>query len=124
MRQIDPELSEQLEASYVQAQIYGLRWSRLLLGREFPMTNHQSLRLWDYMFAYCLDDMNSSIGALDENILEELTGAHASVSSATRLLRLRYEGIYTPLMGVLGDFILAMLLHVLYLLFTRYLFTL
>jgi hypothetical protein len=48
--------------------------------------------------------------ALDEDMMEELS-AHASVSSATRALRMRY-GMYSPLMGVLGDFILAMLLHV------------
>lgn len=44
-------------------------------------------------------------------VFEELNSAQSSVSSAVRVLRERY-GSYSPLMGVLGDFMIAMLLHV------------
>lgn len=46
--QLDPELCLHLRECDIHAQFYGLRWSRLLLGREFPLS--QVLLLWDYLF--------------------------------------------------------------------------
>jgi TBC1 domain family member 5 len=109
LRQIDPELCDRLEEAYIQGQIYGLRWARLLLGREFPLSHTHSLRIWDYMFASCMEDPLAPIAASAH--IEELRSAQSSVSSASRALHARY-GSYSPLMGVLGDFMLAMLLHV------------
>jgi len=108
LRQIDPELCEKLEECYIQGQIYGLRWARLLLGREFSLSHSRSLRLWDYMFASCWEGGSIKIASA---ALEELSSAQASVSSASIVLRERY-GSYSPLMGVLGDLMLAMLLHI------------
>eukprot|EP01038_Epipyxis_sp_PR26KG_P004508 gene4508-6370_t len=53
LRLLDPDLCTYLEESFVQAQLYGMRWSRLLLGREFPITHTHTLKLWDYLFACC-----------------------------------------------------------------------
>lgn len=106
LRQIDPELCEKLEDSYIQGQIYGLRWARLLLGREFSLAHNQSLRIWDYMFAACIQPNTK-----ENQVLVELPSAQCSVSAAALLLKERY-GNYSLLMGVLGDFMLAMLLHI------------
>ena len=51
LRQLDPELCDHLEQSFVQSQIYGMRWARLILGREFPLTTTHCFRIWDYVFA-------------------------------------------------------------------------
>jgi hypothetical protein len=53
LRQLDPPLCEHLENSFIQSQIYGMRWARLLLGREFQCSDTQTLRIWDYIFAGC-----------------------------------------------------------------------
>jgi hypothetical protein len=37
-----------------------MRWSRLLLGREFELTEMSLLRIWDYMFA-CIFDAELSL---------------------------------------------------------------
>lgn len=131
LRQIDPELCEHLESTYIQSQIYGLRWARLLLAREFPMTENQALRLWDYMFATCYDEHmvnNTAVASQpldtprfsedsdDLLMMSELKSAQASVTSASKALKARY-GNYSILMGVLGDFMLAMILHVSYYMF-------
>eukprot|EP00981_Chlorochromonas_danica_P001656 scaffold367_cov274-Ochromonas_danica.AAC.5 len=81
LRILDPQLCSHLEEVYIQAQLYGLRWARLLLGREFTVqppppalhqpppstpaslthSHHQHpagsglLKLWDFMFASCYD---------------------------------------------------------------------
>ena len=47
---VDPELCHHLRACDIHAQFYGLRWSRLLLGREFSLINGQVLILWDRLF--------------------------------------------------------------------------
>ncbi len=163
LRDIDPELSGYLDSAGVPAQIYGLRWSRLLLGREFPLakTSHDvnglkkltSLSLWDYMFAHCHKEGNRNYyysapirkieqtGIVDpvciqaygsnnnnahntpgdplqyrhvdvsESEVEDDPLEHVSVSSSTRIMG-RSNPCYTPLVGILGDFMLAMLLHV------------
>ena len=47
---VDPELCCHLRACDIHAQFYGLRWTRLLLGREFSLINGQVLMLWDRLF--------------------------------------------------------------------------
>lgn len=46
------ELFSHLEALEIAPQIYGIRWLRLLFGREFPMQD--LLQIWDAIFAYSL----------------------------------------------------------------------
>jgi hypothetical protein len=53
LRQIDASFWHHLHQGDIEAQLYGMRWARLLFGREFPLTDTHSLRLWDYMFSYC-----------------------------------------------------------------------
>ena len=48
---LDKALSTHLLDNNVYAQIYGMRWTRLMFGREYPMTHLHSFRIWDYLFA-------------------------------------------------------------------------
>jgi hypothetical protein len=104
LRELDPDLCSHLEENYIPAQLYGIRWSRLLLGREFPMTHKHCLRIWDYMFATCRSQVN--VDAPAEFRTEVGLTPQESIA-----LRSRY-GPYTPLLAALGDFILAMLLQI------------
>ncbi|XP_021373962.1 TBC1 domain family member 5-like isoform X5 [Mizuhopecten yessoensis] len=49
LKKFDPELHLHLERLDIAPQIYGIRWVRLLFGREFPMQD--LLVLWDALFA-------------------------------------------------------------------------
>uniref|UniRef100_A0A1I8AQ14 Rab-GAP TBC domain-containing protein n=2 Tax=Steinernema glaseri TaxID=37863 RepID=A0A1I8AQ14_9BILA len=49
LQEIDPELWNHLNKLDIAPQIYGIRWLRLLFGREFPMPD--LLCLWDAIFA-------------------------------------------------------------------------
>ena len=55
LRGLDPTLSTHLEECFIQAQLYGMRWSRLLLGREFELKEESLLKIWDYMFGCCFE---------------------------------------------------------------------
>ncbi|BFZ06429.1 hypothetical protein BsWGS_09466 [Bradybaena similaris] len=48
LKRVDPELHQHLERLEIVPQIYGIRWLRLLFGREFPMQD--LLMLWDAIF--------------------------------------------------------------------------
>ena len=86
LKAFDPELCEHLDNNYVYPQVYGMRWSRLLFGREFSMTHTQSFRLWDYMFA---------------SMFQSNSGKKPK----------RY-GDYGPIMDEVGDMMLAMMLNI------------
>ena len=94
LRKIDQQLCQHLEASYVQAQLYGMRWTRLLFGREFPLTHSHGLRVWDFLFAQSLD--------LGEYVSP--AGSSASVEGK--------RGISSMLLKAVADMVLAMLLFV------------
>ncbi|TKR64235.1 hypothetical protein L596_024805 [Steinernema carpocapsae] len=49
LREVDPTLWNHLNKLDIAPQIYGIRWLRLLFGREFPMPD--LLCLWDAIFA-------------------------------------------------------------------------
>ncbi|XP_005105675.1 TBC1 domain family member 5 isoform X2 [Aplysia californica] len=49
LKKYDQELHQHLERLEIAPQIYGIRWLRLLFGREFPMQD--LLMLWDAIFA-------------------------------------------------------------------------
>ncbi|KAK0420926.1 hypothetical protein QR680_014971 [Steinernema hermaphroditum] len=49
LQEIDPDLWNHLNKLDIAPQIYGIRWLRLLFGREFPMPD--LLCLWDAIFA-------------------------------------------------------------------------
>ncbi|ORX33597.1 rab-GTPase-TBC domain-domain-containing protein [Kockovaella imperatae] len=49
LRKIDPQLWERLETEGIEAQIWAIRWIRLIFTRELPFTT--ALRLWDGIFA-------------------------------------------------------------------------
>ena len=104
LRELDPDLCSHLEENYIPAQLYGIRWSRLMLGREFPMTHEHCLRIWDYMFATCRSQVNVDAPA-------EFRADAGLTPQESIALRSRY-GPYTPLLAALGDFILAMLLQI------------
>jgi hypothetical protein len=50
LRQVDPDLCDFLESQDIQSQLYGMRWARLLLGREFRGMDQQVLWAWDFIF--------------------------------------------------------------------------
>uniref|UniRef100_A0A0R3RJV4 Rab-GAP TBC domain-containing protein n=1 Tax=Elaeophora elaphi TaxID=1147741 RepID=A0A0R3RJV4_9BILA len=47
---IDPAMHQHLSKLKILPQIYGIRWLRLLFGREFPI--HDLLFVWDAIFAF------------------------------------------------------------------------
>ncbi|CAG8440468.1 11923_t:CDS:10 [Diversispora eburnea] len=49
LQKIDPDLYHHLKDLEIEPQLYGIRWVRLLFGREFPL--EKVLILWDGMFA-------------------------------------------------------------------------
>lgn len=135
---LDSELCMHLEECHVSAQIYGLRWCRLLLGREFSAENAQIFKLWDYLFACCYEAEHTSPDALlDIDSHPNVNSVFASVriagynqySNAERrnissLGTVKHTSanessapdvplyVCTPLLGALGDLMLAMLLQV------------
>ncbi|KAI9323749.1 rab-GTPase-TBC domain-containing protein [Dichotomocladium elegans] len=48
LKATDPVLYEHLERFGIEPQLYGMRWLRLLFGREFEF--HELLKLWDAIF--------------------------------------------------------------------------
>jgi TBC1 domain family member 5 len=88
---LDPELSHHLTSLDIHAQFYGLRWSRLLLGREFPLENTKLLRIWDTLIAFSSESIKSPLQS-------------ECVSEDTMK--------YSPLLEALRDFMIAMMINV------------
>lgn len=126
LRLLDPHLCYYLENYFIQAQLYGLKWSRLLFGREFPVKN--LFYIWDYIFATCFEIENEQVEepappiSLDGTVKKKPINIY-SLIEAVRILKGRstsnigkrikkkkvsYE--LTPLLGGIGDVMLAMLL--------------
>lgn len=59
LRIVDLELYNHLKTNDIIPQVYGIRWLRLLFGREF--SHEDSLTIWDYIFANLLkfDDISN-----------------------------------------------------------------
>lgn len=124
LRILDPMLSQHLEECFVQSQLYGLRWSRLLLGREFSATHSHLFRLWDFMFASCYEAENNTNAHQYED--EDSLPNVYSMFAYTRMNKLlkdcnvgkrkhkddKVTYVCTPLLGALGDFMLAMLIQI------------
>ncbi|KAF8321726.1 RabGAP/TBC [Clavulina sp. PMI_390] len=49
LKNCDPALWSALQRSQIEAQIYGIRWLRLLFTREFPI--YHAMNIWDGLFA-------------------------------------------------------------------------
>mmetsp|Transcript_23892 Transcript_23892/g.35058 ORF Transcript_23892/g.35058 Transcript_23892/m.35058 type:complete len:725 (-) Transcript_23892:69-2243(-) len=131
LRGLDPELCGHLEDNYIQAQLYGMRWARLMLGREFELTEGSLLRIWDYMFACMLcakmeaKEKEASSGTSRESRPSTVSMGKAhplaeedsdddivwTTTSAAMKAKSRF-GPSSPLLEALGDFMLAMLLHI------------
>ncbi|KAK9374330.1 rab-GTPase-TBC domain-containing protein [Lipomyces chichibuensis] len=81
LRNIDPELERHLRVLGVEPQLWGIRWIRLLFGREFKFS--RLLNLWDCLFAadaQSLDLIDLVCIALllrvrDQLLLADYTGA-------------------------------------------------
>ena len=138
LRALDPDLCRHLEENYVQAQLYGMRWSRLLLGREFDAVEDGLFRIWDYIFASSLDISSVSKAegkpkgkktsddnhACEDSLFDPLlnTPNHKSAendedelttaSAAMKANRKRFFNKPCPILESLADFMLAMLLHI------------
>ncbi|KAJ1568075.1 TBC1 domain, member 5 [Cladochytrium tenue] len=69
---LDPELHAHLNTLGIEPQLYGLRWLRLLFGREFEFAD--LLILWDGLFA---DDPNLGLvdWSLDTTVVEFIASA-------------------------------------------------
>lgn len=59
LRQVDPELHRVLLSNNIEPQIWGIRWIRLIFGREFGFDG--LLHLWDALFA-----ADSSLALVDQ----------------------------------------------------------
>ena len=98
----DQALATHLLEENVYAQIYGMRWTRLMFGREFPMTHSHSFRIWDYMFA----------GAFNPSCSKSIVIASSTSSCGLRSLRRkRYGDVYGPLLDEIGDIALGMMIN-------------
>ncbi|KAF8359551.1 rbg-3 [Pristionchus pacificus] len=49
LQEVDPTLHKHLSSLDIPPQLYGIRWLRLLFGREFPL--HDLLFIWDVLFS-------------------------------------------------------------------------
>ena len=49
LSQIDYDLCSHMEAQEISCQLYGMRWSRLLLSREFGSIDQHVLPIWDFL---------------------------------------------------------------------------
>ena len=74
-------MSQHLENEHISAQLYGIRWSRLLLGREFSAANYDIFLIWDYIFACCYEAENFY---LDRDIAGRIGQGNSSSSSGDR----------------------------------------
>jgi hypothetical protein len=50
LRSIDSDLAAYLDQQDIHCQLYGLRWARLLTGREFQSVPENVFNIWDYIF--------------------------------------------------------------------------
>merc|ERR1711871_101726 len=65
----DPHLASIMSNAGILSHIYGLRWSRLLMGREFVFC--QVLELWDYIFKSLYESTTTNDNnSIEENILD------------------------------------------------------
>lgn len=87
-----------------------MRWSRLLLSRELPVSNGLCLRLWDYLFASAVSfggsiasDADTAVGASSGDEERERGGTNE------KAFRRRLDA---PLLVALGHVIMAMLVQV------------
>lgn len=99
LSQLDPDLCQTLESLSIPGQVYGMRWSRLLFSREFPVTHTQCLRIWDYIFATGGDVDEDLTTRLDDQATFELVLKH------------RYRP-YSPMLAAIGDFMMALMIQV------------
>ena len=141
LRALDPALCVHLEDNYVQAQLYGMRWSRLLLGREFAAAEDSLFRIWDYIFASALQiphPEGDTSGSRQESVARTSQESLASSSSPDPLFNTPVKGGVQEavqeewptssaamkarrkiqfdkpslILESLADFMLAMLLHI------------
>lgn len=138
LRALDPDLCAHLEDNYVQAQLYGMRWSRLLLGREFEAVEESLFRIWDYIFASSLvlpttegkdggstkESQSAPSSAMSSNsdpLFNAPPPSQLSVGDAEEYLtssaamkahRKTQFAKPSPILESLADFMLAMLLHI------------
>jgi hypothetical protein len=90
LRGLDPPLCRHLEENFIQAQLYGMRWSRLLLGREFELTELSLLRIWDYMFA-CIFDAEIALRVSSGSAAAHYKDGSNSNSHAHAILRKQHS---------------------------------
>ncbi len=99
-----------------------------MLGREFPVTHSHVFRLWDFMFAACFDaefnDTKQKKQLQDEDSVPNVYSLYAnSIMRGYRKetnVNAKKESkgsnklvyVITPLLGSLGDFMLAMLIQI------------
>jgi len=84
-----------------------MKWTRLLFGREFAITPDEGLRIWDFIFCYCLDTQGTN--AQPSDVLSEIS--NANTSKQAMLAKARY-GPHSLLLAGISDFMLAMILAI------------
>ncbi len=107
LRQYDAELCDLLEERCIQSHLYGMKWTRLLFGREFALCHSQGMRVWDFIFAYCLETSGANLQPSD--VLSEISNVNTSKEAL--LSKSRY-GPHSLLLAGVSDIMISMVLAV------------
>jgi hypothetical protein len=78
LRSIDSDLCDYLENLDIPYQLFGMRWSRLLLSREFKSIDKHVLPIWDYIFYSCSRNIRNPT----QNEINRLSLSHAAPETA------------------------------------------
>ena len=98
---------------------FAIRWSRLLLGREFIFSDTHVLRVWDFLFCSSTvkesepnyeQDSNSAVSVAGSSSTE-MDGSRSANNSKNRY-DAHQDPCYCPVLTTLRDFMLAMLIYV------------
>ncbi len=117
LKEIDPALQLALTTQGIYPQIYGMRWARLLFGREFAMTHTSALYLWDFLFAHVYQGsaegkgVGGSMGAMWGLEEVELLAPRLKKKAGDGSSKCGCVSDYSVLMNVCGDLMIAMLVH-------------
>jgi hypothetical protein len=101
----DPELSAHLVNAEIHSQFYGLRWTRLLLGREFKLCDTHILRIWDCLFSSKNHEKNQEIKN-EKSVKSHFLGSEISDDNFSE------KKDYCSLLVALRDFMIAMLIYI------------
>ena len=108
--QYDNTLCKLLEDRGIQSHLYGMKWTRLLFGREFTMANNLCFKVWDFIIAYNFQIKKPKAETPLSALLET---SNVNITEETILSKSRY-GPYSAILAGISDIMLAMILQVVF----------